>query len=379
MPDHGPEISKIFIVTRVLAMIVGLGCGGGALAQTERQVFLPVVFDAEGTKIRTTACLEVTERAEPQTVWWEDVGAKSDAPERAFKAVIAAIKRKDRASLATLTDSTQGEGTKDFEAQSAALFQQLEALRIVVVPKAYEVDGLLVFFAKLQFGSKSFVAPFVFAHRSDGSFGFLPARAQQLGLQLVSGWFGPNSAATESAVIPPYCDDKNIKRATHSVPLAGSAISQPWHASQLLFVGAPFDSPGPLGGIVARVRSTIDSLKSAEFGGGANDFIKHVTPEGGDQIKKWLATANDADRAKYKNSVVLQMENPVFVIDASPLFVIYTRSRSGVQVVYFTEGSDKKLLWTNNAYVTDSDKLFKHGALNEAASQNKPFSSFATR
>jgi hypothetical protein len=219
----------------------------------------------------------------------------------------------------------------------------------------------------------------VFAHRNDGSFGFVPARAQQLGLQLVSDWFGPDSAATESTAIPPYCDDKNIKRATHSVPLAGSAISQPWHASQLHFVGAPFDSPGPLGGLVARVRSTIDSLKSADFSGGANDFIKHVTPEGVDQIKKWLATANDADRAKYKKSVVLQIENPVFVIDASPLFVVYTRSRSGVQVVYFTVGSDNKLLWTNNAYATDSDKFFKRGALNEAALQDKPFSSFAIR
>jgi hypothetical protein len=73
------------------------------------------------------------------------VGAKADGPERAFKAVIGAIKRGDRASLARLSDSTQGEGTEDFEAQSTALFQQLEALKIVAVPKAYEVDGCWYF------------------------------------------------------------------------------------------------------------------------------------------------------------------------------------------------------------------------------------------
>src|ERR1700686_1089594 len=144
-------------ITRGLAAVAGffcLGSGGTASAQADRQVYVPVTFNAEGTGIRTTACLEVTERVEPQTAWWEDAGASANPPEQAFKAVIAANKRKDRAALAKLADPTQGEGTKDFDDQSIAFFQQFDALKIVAVPKAYEFDGLLVFLPKLEAGSK---------------------------------------------------------------------------------------------------------------------------------------------------------------------------------------------------------------------------------
>ena len=96
-------------MTRRLVAIAGLLClgyGGTALAQTERQVYVPVTFNAEGTRIRTTACLEVTERVEPQTAWWEDAVASANPAEQAFKAVVAAIKRKDSAGLAKLADPT---------------------------------------------------------------------------------------------------------------------------------------------------------------------------------------------------------------------------------------------------------------------------------
>jgi hypothetical protein len=369
-------------ITRGLAAMAGLLClgyGGTASAQADRQVYVPVTFNAEGTGIRTTACLEVTERVEPQTAWWEDAGASANPPEQAFKAVIAAIKRKDRAALAKLADPTQGEGTKDFDDQSIAFFQQFDALKIVAVPKAYEFDGLLVFFPKLEAGSKSFFAPFVFARQDDGSFGFLPARSKQPGLQIVADWFTPN-LRSPAAGEPPYCDDKDIKRATHRVPLVpGDAGNAAWHPSQLFLVGASFDAPEPVGDLAARVLSKIDIVKSADFSAGADGFLKLVTPESGDQIKKWLATVTDADRAKYKKSVVQQMEHPVFLIDASPMLVVYTRSPGGVQAVYFTVGGNNELFWTNIARITDSDKLFKRGVLRDAVLVDKPFSRFAIK
>jgi hypothetical protein len=368
---------------KILTAFVGLlalGCGGTALAQTDRQVYVPVTFNAEGTGIRTTACLEVTERAEPQTAWWEDAGANAAAPERAFMAVIAALRSRDRAALARLADPTQGEGTKDFDDQSAALFQQFDALKIVEVARAFEFDGLLVFFPKFEFGSKSFFAPLVFAHRDDGSFAFLPARSRQLGLQIVADWVTPNLGSPQTGE-PPYCDDKLIRRATHRVPLTAPAGtgSSAWHPSQLLLVGASFDAPGGLGDLAARVMSKIEGVKSADFGGTADDFIKLVTPESGDQIRKWLATTTDGDRAKYKTSLIQQMEHPVFLIDATPLLVVYTRSQGGVQVVYFTVGGNNELLWTNIARITDSDKLFKRGVLRDAVSMDKPFGRFAIK
>jgi hypothetical protein len=365
------------------AFLAGLfipGFGGIALAQADRQVFVPVMFNADGTKIRTTACLEVTERAEPSSAWWEDTSATTAAPERAFKEVLAAIKRKDGPALARLSDPTQGEGTKDFASQSAALFQQFEIAKIIAVPKAYALDGLLVFFARLQFGSMSAYVPFVFARGDNASFGFLPAQSSQLSFQLVADWVAANSPPTEAGNWS-YCEANHVARATHRLPLVPSdgAAKQVWHPSRLLFVGASFDAPGALGGPVAEVRSTIDSLKSADFGGEAQGFLSHVTEAGGDQIKKWLVTANDADRARYKKSVVAQLERPLFLIDASPLFVLYTRQRAAVQAVYFTLAGNGSLLWTNNAYVTDADRLFKRGALNEAAMQANPFAEFAIK
>jgi hypothetical protein len=377
-----PTLLRRLAVTRRLAAIVGLlclGCGGTALAQTERQVYVPVTFNAEGTGIRTTACLEVTERVEPQMAWWEDAAASANPAERAFKAVIAAIKRKDSAALAKLADPAQGEGTKDFDDQSVAFFQQFDALKIVAVPRAYAFDGLLVFFPKLEAGSQSFFAPFVFAHKEDGSFRFLPARSKQPGLQIVADWFTPNLGSPEASE-PPYCDDKDIKRATHRVPLAPvDAGKVAWHPSQLFFAGASFEAPETLGDLAARVLSKIESVRSADFSAGADDFLKLVTPEGGEQIKKWLATVTDAERAKYKRSLVQQMEHPVFLIDASPLVAVYTRPSGGVQVVYFTVGGNDDLLWTNIARITDSDKLFKRGVLRDAAVADKPFSRFAIK
>jgi hypothetical protein len=73
------------------------------------------------------------------------------------------------------------------------------------------------------------------------------------------------------------------------------------------------------------------------------------------------------------------MERPVFLIDATPLLVVYTRSQDGVQVVYFTVGGNNELLWTNIARITDSDKLFKRGVLRDAVSMDKPFGRFAIK
>lgn len=380
--EKSSKMSRSFVVTRALAAmagLLGLGCGG-ALAQADRQAYLPVTFHAQGGAVRTTACLEVIERVEPQTLWWEDADAPADPPERAFKAVTAAMKRKDRAALAKLVDPIQGEGTKDFDDQSGAFFQQFDVIRLVAVPKAYEFDGLLVFFAKVQIESKSFFAPFAFAHEDDGSFGFLPARTRQLTYMLVADWFSPN-VGSPTVDDPPYCSDKDVKRATHRVSLAAvpGAAKPAWHPSQLVFVGASFDAPGALAAIAARVKSTIESVKSADFSGGADDFVKHLTPESGEQIKKWLATADDTDRAKYKKAVVQRMERPIFLIDASPLLVVYTRSPGSVQAVYFTAGGNNELLWTNIEHITNSDKLFKRGMLYDAALLDKPFSSLAIK
>jgi len=166
--------------------------GAGGRGWPDRTAgYVPVTFNAEGTGIRTTACLEVTNVSSRKRP-----GGKTppSAPTRPNKrsSRIAAIRRKDSAALAKLADPTQGEGTKDFDDQSVAFFQQFDALKMVAVPRAYAFDGLLVFFPKLEAGSQSFFAPLVFARRKMDRFVSCRHGQKQPGLQILADWFNPN-------------------------------------------------------------------------------------------------------------------------------------------------------------------------------------------
>jgi hypothetical protein len=379
---RGATTARAFTVaSRLIAMagLLGSGCGA-AMAEGGRLAYLPTTFHAEDQAIRTTACLQVTERIYPQSAWWEDASGNADAPERAFKGVIAAIKRKDRATLLKLTDPTQGKDTKNFDEQSGAFFQQFDVIKLVGVPRAYDFDGLVVFFGKFQSGEQAAFVPLSFAHEEDGSLGFLPSRTQQLTYQLVEDWFqtkwGPS--ATDN---PTYCTDKDIKRATHRISLATSAgaTKQVSHPSSLFLVGASHDAPGELVNLAAQVKSTIEKLQSALVSGGIDGFIKLMTPEGAKRLKEWYAAADETDRSRYKASTTKQLGQPYFLFDASPLVVVYTRSAVGVQVMYFTFSARNELLWTNTSALTVSDKVFKSGPLYNAASLGKPFSSIAMK
>ena len=207
--------------------LLGLGCNV-ALAADARVAYLPIAFHAESQTIQTTACLQVTERVYPQSAWWENANGNAEAPERAFKAVIAAIKHKDRAALLKLSHPGEGKDVKEFDEQTGALFRQFEAgLELAAVPRGYEFDGLLVYLAKLRFKGETFVAPSMFFDHNDGSFGFLPSRRGQLNhptYLLVEAWFkatcGPGATGRLT-----YSTDLTIRRATHRMPVALSGGS----------------------------------------------------------------------------------------------------------------------------------------------------------
>ena len=350
------------------------------MAESGRVAYLPTTFKAEGQAIRTSACLQVSERIYPQSAWWEDAGGRAGAPEHAFTAVIAAMKRKDHAALLKLTDATQGKDTKHFDEQAGAFFQQFDTIKLVEVPRAYEFDGLVVFFAKLQAREEKAFVPMSFAYQNDGSLGFLPSRTQQLTYQLVEGWFqtkwGPS--ATDN---PSYCADTEIRRATHRISLASTAgaAKQSSHPSDLIFVGAPIDARGDLAGLASQVKSTLEKMKSALVSGTIDGFIQFMAPEGGKRLKEWFASASESERNGYKAATINLIGQPYFLIDASPLVVAYTKSSVGVQVMYFTLNGDKKLLWTNSSSLTVSDKVFKTGSLYDSALRVNPFSNIAIR
>lgn len=350
-----------------------------ANAQDVDVVHIPMTFHSEARDIATKACLEVKEHWYPaQAHWWEDTAGAATAPGRAFKEVISAIQHKNRAALLRLTDAKETRDMKKFDEQAGAFFQQFELLEIISVPQAYDFDGLSVFFAKLRTASnRLFSVPFVFSLQADGSYKFLPTRTRKVTYELVNDWYeapwGPSASQK-----PAYCSGEDIKRATHSVELAPPASGTKGSPSRLYLTGASFDAPGALAGLVTRLKADIDQMRSLLAAGKLDEFIAHMTPEGGNRLKQWFTKANDEDRDRYKSAFTRQ--KPFFVFDESPLLVVYTRTAEGtVQVMYFTSGTGNELLWTNSSHVTVADKVFKRGPLYKSGLSKKPFSSIAIK
>ena len=361
----------------MLGFVVLLLSAGRAGAEDARTVYVPVTFHAEAQDIRTSACLQVEEHVYPQTSWWEDSSSSATAPERALKGVLAAIRRKDRAALLSLTDPKEGSDTKRFDEQAGAFFQQFEALEMIGVPRGYTFDGLAVFYGKFRSPQHMFFAPFVFTHENDGTFGFLPTRTDKPTYHIVDDWFnapwGPGPSSK-----PTYCSDAEVKRASDRMNLAVSAGTPVWHPSQLLFAGSPLEKTAEQSGMAARVKSTVDEMRAVLAADKIDDFAKHMTPEGAGRLKQWFTTADETDRNRYKNSFLQQQ--PFYFLDLSPLIVVYTKLQDDtVQVIYFTVRNDNTLLWTNSSHVTVSDKMFKRGPLYNAASLPRPFSNVAIK
>jgi hypothetical protein len=359
------------------ATLFGTACDAAGV-QDGRPVNLALVFNAEKQPVRTTACLQVTERVYPSSRWWLAPTGSAGASEGALKAVLEAIRRKDRAALYQLSHPTLGRDPKRFDEQAQAYFQQLSALELVAVPRAYVFDGFTVFSGDFQFNKQTFFAPLVFAAEDNGSLGFLPYRTDAVTYRLVEQWFG-TSGSPAGPGGPAYCSDADTKRATHriSLGLPPAGVRPPQHPSVLLLRGASFDQPGDLRGLVARLRSTIASLKSAVASGTIDDIAAHLTPQGARRLKEWYLTADQLDRQRYEKTIVEQ--EPFFVFDMSSVAAVYTKSPSGVQVMYFTIGGIDKSLWVNSSYAALADSIFKKGPLYDAARQALPFGSIAIK
>lgn len=378
LTNRRPSIRCLISIARCCATVIALLFLelGEVKAEESRVVYVPMIFHAEARDFQTSACLQVNEHIYPQSGWWQDPAGDASAPERAFKGVIAAIQRKDRAALLRLTDPLERKDVKRFDEQAGAFFQQFEVLELVAVPRAYEFDGLAVFFVRLRAQQGMAFVPFVFALEADGSFGFLPRRTQKTSFNVLSDWFDGTSGPAASSH-PAYCMD-DIKRATHRVSLSSSPDAQAGNASQLLLRGASLAAPEESATLAARVKARIDEMKAAFARGGIDDFLKYMTPEGGSRLKEWFVSADEKERSQYKTEITQQQ--PFFFFDLSSVVVVYTRSSGGsVQVMYFTFGHNKELLWTNSSHLTTADQVFKKGSLYDAALSDKPFSSIAIK
>ena len=357
-------------------IVVSMICLGSSMAMAEniRSVYLPMIFKS-GPVIRTTACLQVTELDYPQSDWLGNYDGKVDTPKNAFKAMISAARRKDKSALFKITDATQRTDKKHFDNDVEFLFELIASLKTVVVPKAYEFGSLVVFPVEIMHREKINYLIYLFSRNLDGSFTFLPYGSSQSNYVIVRDWIGSkwgSSKADDSK----YCTEENIKRATHRISLSNpvtAKVASP--QSSLLFTGVSLSKPEELNKFAKRVYSTIEEIKAeikSPDSRNLDGFIKHLTPDGQKGLKEWFASTSQAELSNYKNSITEQM--PFFLIDASPLVVVYTKSSLGSsQVMFFILNDNNELLWSHSAPISDSTKIFTAGSLRNASLESKPF------
>ncbi len=368
-----------FVILAALATVLLGVVAVAQAAPASAAVGLPLVFFSETGETLTSACLQVIERRYPAGRWIDgDSEVSTDDAGRALRSVLGAIGRKDRAELLRLADPVRGADPAQFDQQANALFRQFQTMRILAVPKAYEFDGLVVFFAEIQSGKRTFFAPFVFSVMKNGRLGYLPYRTEQLGYVLVRDWFDSQWGPSH-AVSPAYCPDEQLRRATHKASLAGATGGQSLKtASQLFLQGSPLGTAGGRGTVAERARTTIEALSAAARRNDLEGVARQMASVGASRLRQWYPTAEQLDRERYMSA--LADLRPRFVFDASPLVIVYALSPAdGPQALYLTPGAGNVLLWTNSSHLTVADELFKQGPLIEAAGQDTPFGALAIR
>lgn len=137
------------------------------------------------------------------------------------------------------------------------------------------------------------------------------------------------------------------------------------------------DAQGSFSDLARGVKVTLDEMNTSLSRNAMDEFIRHLDSEGAKRTKQWYDGANDSEREIYRRKLVQQ--RPFFLIDASPLLVVYAKMPDNtMQVMYFTNIGNN-LRWTNSTHITIVDKVFKAGPLAKAALLEKPFSELAVK
>ena len=360
------------LLTGMAYMIPGFG------AEPGKSVLLPMVFHSEARVFWTSASMEVTENTHKPERWWEDANRAATPGEASFRAVVQALKNKDRKGFAERCDAQEGRDPARFEDQATALMSQLEKLEFSDIPRSLEFDDFACFCVGLRRGERVMNAPFLFRVRPGGQYGYLPYRSEALSYQLVADWLNAMGRTT-SLGQPVYSDPEIKRRATHAFDILSGGRDKPQATPplRLYLRGAPIDTRGDLSDLAQRVTNVVGVMIKALSANDMETFSKCLTTEGASQARKWYAGVEESDRAVYRESIALQ--KPFFLFDAKPLVIVYTRtprSARGIEVMYFLVPDKGDLIWANSSHVTLTDQVFKRGPLYEAAFSQRPFSKF---
>ena len=370
------RLVNCIVVTLLFALVASFAIQPRAAfaASDASTAYLRLVFNAEGQPEPTSGCFSVRERRYAGARWWSAPdGAEGQGIEHALKQVIAAFKNKDKESLLQLSDPASRD-PKIFDQQASAFFQQFSVLNVAAIPNSVQVDSLVIFFITVEYEGKFTSAPLVFRKATESQFWFLPEKSKSLGYSLAREWF---EAASKNAQKSDafYCTTAEIAKASYRMPVSSDPAVAAQDRSYLYLAGFQLGENTPLTDLKKRIEVTLNTLKASLAGYDGAAPLTTLSAVGEKRLKEWWATADANQRENYISAITTQ--KPFFVFDLNPLIVLYTKSDDGVpRIMYFTPGQHGALLWTNSAYGTTFDRIFKDGPLYNAAKLVPPFKSF---
>lgn len=341
------------------------------------QRYLPLPFSTESGQLRTSVCAQVTEQEHVEPMWWKADGKNLDASQRALKSVIDAILRKDKRKLESLS-SDAGNVGDNYQKQIEAMLHFGDYLQSMDSVHLYEVAPLLVALGRLQVNGKPTIATFVFLKQRD-TYSLLPVRPQVSAYDLIRDW--ANSPwGMLSATGPGYCSNEEIARTDHrftlaSRPDAAFRTSMPVEIRLTPTAGKP-----ATGGSSSRVLDTYARMKEAARKNAFSQLIGFIRP---DDAKLLGNFASDQQFAGQRESLkqTLLGEEPIAIVDAGPLQVLYTRASSGGEatVWYFLATGKGAPQWANVSRVARLDSVFKDGPLFATAGTDPTFEKLRKR
>lgn len=334
----------------VLAFAVSAQCAAQANASAQ---YFPLVFSAEGTPLRTGACISASFRTTETETWWRPgvLVAGPGPADAALVGVLGAIKRQDQAALLELSHRSHGRDPKRFNEQARALFAQFPALGAPTVQYAVAFDEFTVYYLRFGASGKPTLAPFIFELDADGAWRYLPYRTGALTYELLQEWirspFGPGNGAP-----PLLCTKAEVAKLQYAIPLGAAARAGGIQSRLLLNLEMPPASPR-----ARSVANVFTGMQKALADGNEQLYAAGLAPEGRRRFLEWHAAAAEGE----KTALRLSMDGlrPLAMLDFSPVAALVVRGlNQRTEVAYFLTAGETPLM-VNSSHITTVDRVFK--------------------
>ena len=140
---------------------------------------------------------------------------------------------------------------------------------------------------------------------------------------------------------------------------------------RLVFDGQVFDTPQTY---AADLQSVFVSMQDGLRSGNFKDFLLHHTRKSTEYLSRVFPDTSGEDFENFRNTLLAF--DPAFVIDASPVYVLYTTNEGGgYGIYYFVKDEQDSYRLANAGVLPFSYQIFNNRKFIDALDDSPPFSS----